>query len=346
MSNISFRSSIQGELLDFCKTENFTCALTVSALCDLVTLLAAYQEEGAELLPEVYLCKSIEKVTAMLHMPTIIYIGTGEINSDSIRKGIKKCAPLSQSEWSVFFEANSGSNTLNYGVFSYSKTPLSLHPTTILTDSEDTNTDVIYTHKFSPGSIIIKGSRGTKATINFLQIEQNIKINESHIDNICAAISEDVDIKIRENTRSFLLNTLTKALEQCHGSLIAVLPSTKKTLHRSMQDGVILAEPINIPESIQRYLIDKSPESMSALQGISSLLQGMIQCDGIVLFKSDGSIVGYNLFISKTSNIAPPEGGARLRAYEQICGLIPNHVKAALFKSHDGDIRFSPEGDQ
>ena len=90
---------------------------------------------------------------------------------------------------------------------------------------------------------------------------------------------------------------------------------------------------------VAEYLDHHDDEAVGHLQGVAQLLAGMLRSDGIVLFRSNGSILAYRSFVHLGG--AAPRGGSRRRAFEALRTMVGHDLVAALFRSHDGDIEYA-----
>ena len=70
-----------------------------------------------------------------------------------------------------------------------------------------------------------------------------------------------------------------------------------------------------------------------------SLLQGMLNSDGIVIFDDRGRLLGYNCFV-KVTQAANVIGGARKRAFATLVNKLGNGLQAVFMQSQDGWSEF------
>ncbi len=86
---------------------------------------------------------------------------------------------------------------------------------------------------------------------------------------------------------------------------------------------------------------EQSAAADSLLRSHESLLRGMIMSDGVTILGTDGSIMGFRVFVQavaekKIDLKERAAGGARSRAFEVLRGYLGAPLKAALFRSQDG----------
>jgi hypothetical protein len=66
----------------------------------------------------------------------------------------------------------------------------------------------------------------------------------------------------------------------------------------------------------------------------------MISSDGVVIFGTNGTLLAYRVFLKPTDDekkILPDKGGGRRRTYALMLSRMDHALKAALFRSQDGD---------
>ena len=129
-------------------------------------------------------------------------------------------------------------------------------------------------------------------------------------------------------------------MQKGHGTLACVINSTKKELPRKLHDGIILKTKISIPETIKEVLDKDDLQANSILEGQFSLISGMMQSDGITVFKNNGEVAAYNVFVKHPTKLlkTSTSGGARSRTYLTLCDMIGNGIESAYIQSQDGKI--------
>ena len=81
--------------------------------------------------------------------------------------------------------------------------------------------------------------------------------------------------------------------------------------------------------------LKKGDIQATLLTNKGSLLKGMLNSDGIILFDDNGRLLGYNCFV-KVKHDAGVIGGARRRAFAALSGKIGKGLSAAFMQSQDG----------
>jgi len=336
--NISFRSQLTGELSDFLQDENFACSETTAVLVALVAALSHYKEEGIVLSPEIYICNDITKVTSLLQGVEFIKIGHGKHNAKIAIKILKECAPLAQNGWSIFIEQLS--EEFVYGVFTASNLPLALTPDEVLVGEDDESFPVVIISKLADNCVEVSGARGNRRCIHFSAVREDSPSPKDAIDKLAKSITLHVNNKYRSNTYRFVYKTLSNIFQQPHGALVVVLKRRCRKLPQSISDAVSLAKPILLVNRVSDFLTLKDNEAMIKLQATTSILAGMIHSDGIVVFRSDGAILGYRAFLNNSSHKSiahENSGGARRRTYEALKKLVDKqNIMGVFFRSQDG----------
>jgi hypothetical protein len=340
--SISFRSQLSGEILSFCTSENITCARTIQAIVQLVSSLADYREEGLSLYPDVFICSDISRMCSMLPGGELIEIGSGPISEETVKQTLKKCAMLAINSWAIFFER--GDTQMKYGLFNYCKLPTSISPAEILLIPGDTSFPIIAAFQLAFDVVELRGSAGNRLQIQLTPIEPGSPSPLLSLDTLSKAIIADVPQDVLVPIRAFINRTLNDIVRQTHGTLVAVISRNRRMPPRTMRDGVILPTPFSITEKIRRYTNIKNDETMALLLSTESLIKGMLMTDGITLFRSDGSIMAYNIFIRGLGQLEfSGMGGSRQRTFERLSTMVPNELKAAFIRSHDGQMECKVE---
>ena len=335
---ISLRSVILGESVTFLDNENMQCLVTQNGIVELVNQLVNYKEEGKDLYPKIYIVDDIELILKALPMSQHCFIGQGDKTKDTMMRALKKCAPLTDSDWSIYIQRNEDS--FDYGVFRAGNSILSvsIEETLINTGSEELK--AILLHQISDKRIEIKGVKNDSLIISFGGREE---LENSPLENqskFIKTIVENVPPKIKEPTINFYKKIFNEVLKVGHGTLSCTINHTKKEIPKKLKDGIILKERINIPVVINDLLENDDLRANSILNGYYSIILGMMQSDGITVFTNNGEIAAYNVFVKHPSKIAKTNtsGGARSRTFLTLCNMIGNGIEAAYIQSQDGKI--------
>lgn len=164
---------------------------------------------------------------------------------------------------------------------------------------------------------------------------EEIKVHQ-HIRLLAKAISATSG-KHGDLFTGYVDRILSTAIKNCHGTLIAVVPSDVADLPTEISDLVRLEAPFHLYDRFQRHIDEgKTAASVSRLQAASELVSGFLDSDGITVFNDAGFVLGYRAFINRDTSSAPVMGGARSRAFGSMKALVGKSIVAAFFRSQDG----------
>ena len=342
---LSFRSQIMGELHDFLLDERITCANTTSALVTIVAELANYTEEGEALTPDVYVCENVEQFTDVIPGVQIERLGEGPRSDETARKVLKDCAPLAREYWAIFIERSDG--LFRYGIFSSPLLPLAMMPSESLLDARG---DVcgILARQVGPSCVEVVGAQGNQRRLYFSAVRAEHPAPHAALGQLTQAIVRDIDDdESAERTSRFLLRAITRAVRRSHGTLIAVLPNDGAHVPVSMASMLRLPTAMSAVELVDNYERNRNDENFDRLLAFSELLVGMISSDGIVVFTTNGALLGYRCtFAHDPDNeeaLAAVVGGHRHMAYHAMTHLIGEGLSAVYIRSHDGGSDFAGE---
>ncbi len=335
---ISFRSQLAGSLSDFLKDEGFECAATYSAITAVVSELSHYKEEGTVLSPKIYFFDDIKQISQLLPGCSFIRIGEGKHSDETALKALKECAPLAKKAWSVFIERKE--DVYKYGILSARDFPLSLTIAEVLIEDGDNTVPVVMISKLAETCVEIRGAQGNRRCIHFSTVREESPSPIEAIASLVKGITADVPLDCSREVERFFYVTLSSVFQESHGALAVVLRKRKRTFPKRISDAIKLDQPISVLSQIREYLKSKDQETVAELQRSASLVEGMLQSDGITVFRSDGSILGYRAFLrhSKKNQLQQEHhGGARMRTYGDLKELVDKgEIKGAFIRSQDG----------
>lgn len=304
---------------------------------ELIVSLAGHREEGADLYPVVFVIDAIESVTEALGGKDPVWIGEGQVNRELVHQTLKHCAPLAERrQWAIFIQLG---DQARYGVFRTESSPLS--PTTFGSLRAMARDDLFMIGLLQIGVNVIEvraaNGDGLHLYLSGARIgaRQPVQVIKAFID----AVSQDTPAELRQPLRDLYYRVFTELTRDVHGALIAVLPVEGARLD-IFTDAVLLEAPISIPDAIRELIETPGVEANSRLYSRASLIRGMLSCDGITLFRSDGVVLGYNAFIQPATQTRAV-GGARLRAYDALASYVGQGVNLAVYRSQDGNMDFT-----
>jgi hypothetical protein len=335
---MSLRSVILGEAFSFLEKEGMGCLITQDGIASLVGQLVNYREEGKDLFPQVYILDDIELVLKSLPMSQHCFIGQGNKTKETMLRALKKCAPLTEADWSIYIQRNE--NNFRYGVFRAGISLLSVSLEDFLIENGSAELRVVLLHQVSDKLIEIRSFQNEPLMISFGGREES---NKSPIENqieFIKSIVKNVEPQIKEQTSSFFKKVFNEILKVGHGTLACVISSNKKNMPKRLEDGIILEERINIPDIIKELLDKEDLQANSKLNGFFTIIIGMMESDGITVFTDKGEIAAYNVFVKHPGAIAKTNtsGGARSRTFLTLSNLIGKGIESAYIQSQDGKI--------
>lgn len=331
IGNISFRTQLIGSITDFAESCSMGSLLRPSILAELVGALSKYREEGIKLSPEVYLCNDIAQLLRPIPDSSLIMIGGGNISDEVIRDILKKCAPLARDEWCIYIEGKN--NNIEYGLFRGPMNPLAVTIEKTLLEPGNSELKVVKVHQIADDCVEIKNYRGDFYNIFFSHKKESTPSPLKYLDDLVRSICENITIAVKDSATTFLNRAIRESLLASHGSLVAVCQ--KEKVPKFLTDGVILSQPIDFSKQVEDVL--KAPSQFSILKSEISLIKGMFNCDGIVVFSKSAKLLAYNCFISLSPiKVKPAEGGARRRAFDSLCNRLDQGLYAAFIQSQDG----------
>jgi len=328
-TNITFRTQLLGGVTEFCHQSKLPLINNTLHLVELIVLLARYREEGVSLCPKVYLTNNMESLISMLPDGEKLKIGAANSDVPGIKIALKKCAPLADGGWSIYIEDRK--EGIEFGLFKGPSNPISV-PVDDVVMGEYGGLVVVKAFQVAEDCVEIRANNGL-----FHYVFLNHRKEESppplqFLDKLVAAVTKMTPEQDREALVSFLSKLLFETLRRSHGCIICVTNMNIPPKFLS-DDGVILEEPIDFGTLIAD--LKKGRITASSLESKGSLLQGMLNSDGIVLFDNRGRLLGYNCFV-KVSQKDAIIGGARKRAFTALESKISKGLCAVFMQSQDG----------
>lgn len=336
--NITFRTHLIGSISDFTDACDMGELVRPSILVELIVSLARYQEEGVTLCPEVYLCEELTNMLLMMPGSGSLPIGHVDISDGAIKEVLKKCAPLALDGWKIYVEGNG-----DFGLFRDSLNPLNIPVEETLLSNVGAEMRVVRVFQIANDCVEIRSYCGGFHNIYLSHKRETEPSPERYLGDLVETISDKVLALEKDTVRTFLKKSLREGLRESHGALIAVVRG--QTLPALFSDGIQLSNSIDFAAKIlERHESNFQHTTLSAL---GSLLKGMLNSDGILVFTRDAKLLAYNCFVkSSKSNERGAVGGARRRAYGVLCEKLNRGTYAAFIQSQDGwtDFRKVDDG--
>lgn len=330
--NITFRTQLIGGVTEFCSDCGLPLFTKALNLVELIVALARYKEEGVRLNPQVYVSSDIRALTAMLPDGERLRVGTSTPDAKGIKEALKKTAPLATDGWCVYLEDK---DQLEYGVFRGSGNPLAVAMDEVLLVSVAPLT-VVKVFSIADECVEIRASNGSYHHVFLDHRKDDTPPPLKYLDSLVDAITKKCSADSREALGSFLKKVLFTAMRESHGCIVAVTNMRQPPAFIS-GDGTILESPIDFGDLVNQ--LRKNVVEPTTLTNKASLLKGMLNSDGIILFDDRGRLLGYNCFV-KVKQDAGVIGGARRRAFAALQAKIGKGLSAAFMQSQDGWTEF------
>jgi hypothetical protein len=335
--SVSFRSHLVSNTLDLIQNVGWHCARTSQLIAGIVSQLAAYTEEGVAMTPSVFICNSIAQLVQLAGVGEYIPLSAEVPLESAGPKLLKAAAPLCSGNWRIYIERSANGETCNYGVFSGTSDPSSLTIDEVALDEYTEAFPVVRISQSATNKVEVRTNAGDGIEFRFNDDTDvaEIKIHE-HVRLLSLAISNSSG-PLSNLFSGYIDRILSAAIKDCHGTLIAVVPSETIVLPEKLADSVALNPPLHLYERFKRHVDEgKTAASVSRLQAASELVSGFIGSDGITVFNGAGYVLGYRAFIHSDTGGKPAAGGARSRAFEAMKAFVGTDLTAAFFRSQDG----------
>jgi hypothetical protein len=232
--------------------------------------------------------------------------------------------------------------SFEYGIFKTGTSSLSVSISEMLIDKGSDALKTLLIHQVSDKIVEVKGVRASPLIISYGTSDD---VNVSPLDKqykFIEAITNKVDISIKEQVGTFYKKLFLNVLQKGHGTLACVIDNRKKHLPKKLLDGIVLEKRIDTQALIKNILTNSDLLSNTVLESNLSLAVGMMQSDGITVFTDSGEIAAFNVFVKHpiTNSSVQTSGGARSRTFHTLCDMIGNGLTAAFIQSQDGKIEY------
>lgn len=330
----SIRESLQGALHDFIRGSGCQDVDLEELVREFVGLLAAYREEGASLFPQMFVFLSATGLRALVSTGEVT-IGHANVSASSAARIVKDCAPLAAEGWSIFVLRENDS--IRYGVFRSLAHSVAVPADEAMRDL-GFEVPVLLIRNRGHLTVELRSSTGHQFTVALTTTPAMSSTIEAHVSNLIDSATSA--LSNCANFKAYLGRLVAEVLQYCHGTLIAVIDlAENEQRHNTLTDGVWLEQPVDLAERYRNATTSSSAETLSDLRAAEMLLKGMINSDGIVVFGTNGTILGYRVFLKPRNEEAaglPETGGGRRRTFELMRLRTPTIFKAALIRSQDG----------
>ena len=333
---LSFRHLLTGAIEEFLAEQGLGTDGFANDVAETIVALSRYREEGAALFPAVFFGDDLGRLLLHLGGRDPVLVGTGPRSPHTTRRALKQCAPLGKGAWAIFLVRRG--DRYDYGVFRADDFVLSESPMARLRALCDPALHLIGIVQLAENILEVRSSGGAGRLVHLSGARTDVPPATMLLLELVGAITRDVADELRPATGTFFRRVLIDALRSTHGSLTAVLPHGSHDVG-PFTDGLLLAAPIDVAARVSAWRRDGSIAARSDVQGLAQLLGGMLSADGITLLASDGSIVGYNVFLHPGPDTSGDEaslGGARQRTFRALASEVGRTLVAAFVRSQDG----------
>ncbi|WP_346209729.1 hypothetical protein [Aeromonas salmonicida] len=338
MEERSLRSHVLDLIGSFLYQENFpSYSYLREGILDLVDSTSSYREEGEELYPEIFITDNIESVLETLPFCKNVEIDRQVASVKEFSNALKLCAPLSKNGWVIYI--NVESTYMSYGVVSSEISELSPTFRTQAVGELSQNGDeysIAYLQNVGNKTVLLKGSEAS--ALICLTLNSRGSVQGHALQQLCSVITQDVNEKYKDTSASYFEKLIGNALIIGHGNLIGVVKDNEdkllflKSKHR---DGIYLRKPIDMYELLATSEEEKTREACTSNRLYSSLLESMLNHDGMTVLTTSGKVIGYHIFVKpQGSEEIGLIGGARTRAFEIM--KYSECFECCFYKSQDG----------
>ncbi len=336
----SVRQSLQGALQDYVRESGFQNVRTEDIVRELVCALASYSEEGTPLFPEVYVILSHTSLATLSPGSQRVILGLAPFEGEEVPRILKDAANLAREGWSIYI-TNEGdySGKIEFGLFRSLKIAVASSSEEQMRGIGATQPIILVRNR---GRLVVEllNSQGKIFTVALTSAVAAPSELSSHVQSFCKALSPDSNGDDFAQFQPYASRFLEGVLQHCHGTLLAVAPLGILTNRPpTLSDGVWLAQPLQWLRTHATARTNNTADALSDLQAIESLLEGMIDCDGLVVFSDDGSLCGFRVFLQPTEEELDElslSGGGRRRTYNLMRLRLGRAFSSVLFRSQDG----------
>lgn len=339
MEERSLRSHVLDLIGSFLYREKFpSYSYLIDGILGLIDSTSSYREEGEELYPEIFITNNIESVLETLPFCKNVEIGRTQASVKEFSNALKLCAPLSRNGWVIYI--NVEENHVSFGVVSSEISELSPAFRTHAVGELSQNSDeysIAYLQNVGNKTVLLKGSEAS--ALICLSLNGKEASQGSELQKLCSIITQDVSEQYKDISTSYFEKIIGRALIVGHGNLIGVVKDVEEklvALKLRHNDGIYLKTPVDMYELLAASEEEKTREACTSNRLYSSLLESMLNHDGMTVLTTSGKIVGYHVFVRpQGSEEGGLVGGARTRAFEIM--KRSDCFEFCFYKSQDGN---------
>lgn len=305
---------------------------------ELIVSLAIHREEGVSLYPAVFVCEHLKDIVEPLGGGYPLAIGQGPIDRGTVSRILKQCSPLSERrQWAVYIILQD--EKACFGVFQTERSVLAPTIQSALRAMKRDDMFLFGLTQLGENVVEMRGANGQSLQFYLSGGRVEAKQPTEVIQAFVRAVSQDAEPEMVQALQDFYTRVAGELTRGLHGSLMAVVPKIGARME-IFTDAILLEAPLSIPDAIRACQQNPGDEESTLLFAQSNLIRGMLSCDGITLFRSDGVLIGYNAFIQLRSHSQPGLGGARRRAFNALADYVGEGISLAVYRSQDGPMDF------
>lgn len=334
----SVRAPLQGEIADFLRLSNVSCVYTEELVRDITCLLMSYREEDIPLFPEVFVIPSHEALLSIAPGTHRVIIGRNVEMKSAAEKILKDCATLAVRGWAIYVIKTS-EQLAEFGLFRALTHSFAISAEETMATNQSDSPCILIRNR---GRSVVElcNAKNQRLTVSFTSAPASESPFKSHVETFSSVVTAGIPEGQRGNFEQYLTRLLTEKLQHCHGTLLAAhQPPTGLLAPEPLNSGVWLTEPLCLYEAHRNARDSNDAPSLASLIATEALLEGMIASDGVVVFSTRGSVLGYRIFLKPTEaerKSMPDEGGGRRRTYALMKSRLGPDLRAAFFRSEDG----------
>lgn len=334
--HIALINLYRDEVRDFMNEAGFGDESLSRFMTHLVAAMIDFRIEEVPYFPVVYLFDTIDPLEEVLGPHQRISLGTSSHSGGVAEEMLLKGAPLSTDRWKLYIRAEG--DGFEYGLFAGFSLPIGHEPRHVLVSREQREMNVVKVARIANRCLELESNRANTRRF-FFSADGDISQSPYELVNrIASAAVQDAPEEVRSFLREYLFNTVKHGILGSHGALLAVVPPGSDELPDCFTDAVRPQPPIDMAEILASYANPTGLAESRKLAGLTELLTGALQSDGITIFRSDGTLLAYRAFASVRQGEGIIHGGARKRAYEALKREVRDGqaLRAAFIHTQDG----------
>lgn len=285
-----------------------------------------------------FVLPSVDAIASLSPCTRRVILGAAQISSGAERI-LKDCATLAVRGWAVYV-AVTGDNKAEYGVFRSRMHSFALSAEEAMVESANTSPAILVRNR---GRLVVelRNAKNETFTAAFTSAPASEPVFAANVKTFVSAATSALPDEQRTKAEPYLVRLLADTLQHCHGTLLGAhaAPGAAQA-PEPLSDGVWLATPLDLAGAHRAAVEADNAQSLASLQALEALLAGMVASDGVVVFGTNGTVLGYRIFLRPTEQEKkglPEKGGGRRRTYALMQQRLGPLMKAALFRSQDGE---------